>query len=448
MNTTNESLQNGTVPGRPLQITAEEPVKYCLYARKSTEQEEKQVLSIDSQIKEMLQMAQRDNLNIVEVRRESHSAKDSGQRPVFNQLITDIREKKFTGILTWAPDRLSRNAGDLGSLVDLMDQKLLYEIRTFSQKFSNNPNEKFLLMILCSQAKLENDNKSLNVKRGLRTRVEMGLWPGQAPTGYLNEKRVDRKGCLIIDAKRAPVIKKVFEKVAYEKYSGRKIYSWLKDEVKFTTKNGKPLTLSNIYRILKNTMYYGVHEYPENSGNWYTGKYTPIITRELFEKVQEQVNKEGNSYGTKEFAFTKLIICGHCGSGITADEKLKKLADGTTARYIYYGCTRSRDIKCKGGYLREENLIMQLTEIVNELDIDETTVRCNLNTEIERYKRFQSMLGEYSTKQNTQRIDAKSYTKYLLQSGSIVEKRNLLGGVKSRLILTDKKLSMVEKIEE
>jgi site-specific DNA recombinase len=99
--------------------------------RKSTEQEEKQVLSIDSQIKEMIQMAQRDNLNIVEIRKESHSAKDSGQRPVFNQLLIDIREKKFDGILTWAPDRLSRNTGDLGSLVDLMDQKLLREIRTF-----------------------------------------------------------------------------------------------------------------------------------------------------------------------------------------------------------------------------------------------------------------------------------------------------------------------------
>src|ERR1700690_770593 len=120
-------------------------LKYCLYARKSTEQEEKQILSIDSQIKEMAQIAQREGLNIVDVKRESHSAKASGQREVFNELITDIRSGKFNCILTWAPDRLSRNAGDLGSLVDLMDQKLLLEIRTNGQRFSNNPNEKFLL---------------------------------------------------------------------------------------------------------------------------------------------------------------------------------------------------------------------------------------------------------------------------------------------------------------
>jgi hypothetical protein len=112
------------------------------------------VLSIDSQIKEMIQIAERDGLTIAEIRKESHSAKAVGQREVFNELLKDIRSGKFNGILTWAPDRLSRNAGDLGSLVDLMDQKALVEIRTFSQKFTNNPSEKFMLMILCSTAKL------------------------------------------------------------------------------------------------------------------------------------------------------------------------------------------------------------------------------------------------------------------------------------------------------
>ena len=85
-----------------------------------------------------------------------------------------------------------------------MDQKHLIEIRTYGQQFRNSPNEKFLLMILCSQAKLENDNKSINVKRGLRTRVEMGLWPSPAPTGYLKEKRMDRKYQTLIDPDRAP----------------------------------------------------------------------------------------------------------------------------------------------------------------------------------------------------------------------------------------------------
>ncbi|PIR73523.1 MAG: hypothetical protein COU40_02170 [Candidatus Moranbacteria bacterium CG10_big_fil_rev_8_21_14_0_10_35_21] len=196
-NTTNQQLKE---TGQGVQVVAEPAkIKYCLYARKSTESEERQVLSIDSQIKEMLQIAERDGLDIVEMRRESHSAKNSNERPVFNSIIKDIQGGKFNGIMTWAPDRLSRNAGDLGALVDLMDQKLLIKIRTFGQQFTNSPNEKFLLMILGSQAKLENDNRSVNVKRGLRTRVEMGLWPGVAPTGYLNEKMTDRKCQVIVD---------------------------------------------------------------------------------------------------------------------------------------------------------------------------------------------------------------------------------------------------------
>ena len=109
------------------------PVKYCLYARKSLEAEEQQALSIESQVKEMLALAEKDHLQVVDIKREAHSSKEVGKRAVFNQMLSEIREKKYNAILTWAPDRLSRNAGDLGSVVDLMDQKLLLEIRTYSQ---------------------------------------------------------------------------------------------------------------------------------------------------------------------------------------------------------------------------------------------------------------------------------------------------------------------------
>lgn len=149
-------------------------VEYCLYARKSSEDDKRQAMSIDSQIKEMTDLASREGFIIKEIRRESHSAKESGQRPVFKKLLEDILDGMFTGILSWAPDRLSRNAGDLGMVVDLMDQGKLQQIKTFSQSFSNNPNEKFLLMILCSQAKLENDQKGINVKRGIRAKYNMG----------------------------------------------------------------------------------------------------------------------------------------------------------------------------------------------------------------------------------------------------------------------------------
>lgn len=213
----------------PLQVTpneveAKQPIKYCLYARKSTEQEDKQALSIESQVREMQALAEREKLNVVEIKREAHSSKEVGQRSVYNELLAEIKQGKFNGILTWAPDRLSRNAGDLGAVVDLMDQKLLLEIRTYGQKFTNNPNEKFLLMILGSQAKLENDNKMVNVKRGLRARCEMGLWPSVPPTGYLSNPDRNRKCEVITDPARGHIIRQMFEKVAYDGWSGRKLY--------------------------------------------------------------------------------------------------------------------------------------------------------------------------------------------------------------------------------
>ena len=346
-------------------------VKYCLYARKSTESEERQVLSIDSQIKEMLQLADREGLEIVTMKRESHSAKETGQRPVFNEIVDELKQGKFNGILTWAPDRISRNAGDLGKIVDLMDSGKLHEIRTYGQQFRNNPNEKFLLMILGSQAKLENDNRGINVKRGLRTRVEMGLWPGMAPLGYLNQKLMDKKCQIAIDPDRAPIVRKMFEKVAHEGWSGRKVYNWLRFDLNFYTRGNKPLTLSGVYRIFNMPIYYGPFEFPKESGNWYQGKHTPIITEELFKKAQEQLKRDKIVRENREFAFTKLFTCGMCQSGITAQEKYKDLKDGTTAKYVYYSCSKSKDRNCKNKYIREEELIEELFKVIDKVSINE-----------------------------------------------------------------------------
>lgn len=416
-----------------------EKARYCLYARKSTEQDEKQALSIDSQVKEMLQIAEREGLEIIDIRRESHSAKDSGQRPVYMELLEDIRRGRFNAILTWAPDRLSRNAGDLGSLVDLMDQKLLLEIRTYGQHFRNSPNEKFLLMILCSQAKLENDNKSINVKRGLRTRCEMGLWPSVAPTGYLNEKRVDRKGHVLIDPERGHIIKQMFEKVAYEKWSGRKVYHWLKFELNFKTAAGnKNLTYSNVYLILQNTFYYGVFEYPRNSGNWYTGKHEPLITKELFDQVQQQIRSHVIKVEDKEFAFTRLITCGLCGSGVCADEKFKKQKNGNVHRYCYYGCTKSKDRNCIAGYINETDLIEQFAILMDTIDLDEISIKERLENEVQRFKTFQRGVLGSKDKIVVTNVEIRNYAKYLLREGTLVEKRELLSCIKSRLFLKNK----------
>jgi DNA invertase Pin-like site-specific DNA recombinase len=417
-------------------------IKYCLYARKSTEEEDKQALSIESQVREMTSMAERDSLNIVEIKRESHSSKEVGQRPVYNELMAEIRQGRFNGIITWAPDRLSRNAGDLGAVVDLMDKGCLLEIRTYGQKFTNNPNEKFMLMILGSQAKLENDNKAINVKRGLRARCEMGWRPGVAPTGYLNEKHVDKKCQVRLDPKRSMIVRQMFEKVAIEGWSGRQTYKWL-TKSGFRTRNDKQLSLANLYLILRSHFYYGEFEYPVGSGNWYQGKHPPIITKEVFDKVQ--VAMQGNYIPrteSKEFAFTKLIKCGHCGSGITADEKFKKLKDGGVNRHVYYMCTQKRDADCKNPPINEKDLIEELTALLDQVDLDEIGMKEKIEEELTRYNRFRMGVLGVKNKERATDIDIRNYAKYLLQDGAPSEKRELLSCLKSVLILKDKKISL------
>lgn len=209
-------------------------LKYCLYARKSSESDERQAMSIDSQLAEMRALAVNEGLNVVCELQESHSAKDSGKRPVYNQMLASIANDEYNAVLTWAPDRLNRNAGDLGSVVDLMDQYKLLHIRTYSQTFTNSPNEKFLLMILCSQAKLENDNKSVNVKRGIRMKCEMGWRPGTAPLGYINRAFAGVND-IIPDPERADTVTEMFHKAA-QGWSGRRLKAWLDEQGIMTLK--------------------------------------------------------------------------------------------------------------------------------------------------------------------------------------------------------------------
>ncbi len=421
-------------------------IRYCLYARKSMEDEERQALSIDSQLKEMKQIADRENLYISAVRTEAHSAKQSGQRPVFNKVISEIQNGRFNAILTWNADRLSRNAGDLGTLVDLMDDQKLAEIRTYNQKFSNSPNEKFLLMILCSQAKLENDNKSLNVKRGLRMKVEMGLWPSIAPTGYLNNMMRGKEVHLILDTTRAHVIKMMFE-MASDGWSHRKIRNWLREELDFRTKNNKHLSMSSVQKILCTPFYYGEFEFPKKSGKWYTGVHTPIISKELFEIVQAQTQarRRQNYIFRKNIAFTKLMKCGICGGSVTAEEKFKALQDGSIARYVYYGCTRSKYPPCDVKYIREEKLIEKLRELIDKISLDDLGLRGQFEREVERIHTFNcDVMGKppmYSDEEQKD-VDIKKYVKYLLTHGEMDEKRHILLSLKNKLILKDGEVSL------
>jgi hypothetical protein len=271
----------------------------------------------------------------------------------------------------------------------------------------------------------------------------MGLWPGIAPVGYLNQKHMDKKCQVLLDAERAPLVKQMFEKMAYEKWSGRKIYHWLKFELNFKSVGNHNLALSNIYRTLQNTFYYGVFEYPKGSGNWYQGKHVPIVDKELFDKVQGQLKRDNIVRQSKEFAFTKLMTCGLCGSGISAEEKYKQLKDGTSAKYIYYGCGRSKDRHCKNPYIREEDLTTQLIKLMGKVTFNPTAVQMKFKDELKRFNKFhRGVLGISGKKEQHKDIDLKTYAKYILKEGSNEEKRELMGCLESKVVVKDKRVTL------
>ena len=403
-------------------------LNYCLYARKSSESDERQAMSIESQVKEMSTLAAKENIFIKEIRSESYSAKASGTRPVFGSIIDDIKKGYFNAILTWAPDRLSRNAGDLGSLIDLMDAKKLTTIRTYSQSFSDSPNEKFLLMILCSQAKLENDNRGINVKRGIRAKCEMGWRPCMPPLGYYNRAFNGIKD-IVIDPDRGAMVSEMFNKVAYLGQSGREVKNWL-DSIGFSTRSGKKVTLSQIYLMLKNPFYYGQFEYPLGGGKWYKGSHEPLISKEVFDKVQSQlVVPRKAKWGSKGFAFKHIIKCAACRASIVGEEKFKKLLDGSVKKHIYYHCSGSKECKYTKPYIREEKLIEQLAAFIDSLDEEYICLNGRLKSGYYEYKKITSNVLRSNSVDFSEAFDIKSYAKYILNEGVNQEKTDLIGGL-------------------
>jgi len=339
--------------------------RFFLYARKSTDVEDKQVRSIEDQISELRAFAEKENLEIADVFIEKQSAKILG-RPIFNEMIKRVEKGEVSGILAWHPDRLARNSVDGGKIIYLIDCGRIAALKFPQFWFEPTPQGKFMLNIAFGQSKYYIDNLSENTKRGLRQKVKRGEYPGFAPIGYLNDPRIKN---VVMDKKKSIIIRNAFELYAENNSRLEDVSNFLAQQG-ITSRSGKNLKRDRISFILSNPFYVGLFRY---AGEIYEGKHQPIISKKIFDKVQEILKQRGRPHHkpkNEPQPFCGFLKCGNCGMAITGEYRIKKQKNGNIHNYVYYHCThKSKTIKCKEPCIRQEILDKQISSLLQKFSL-------------------------------------------------------------------------------
>ncbi len=339
--------------------------KFFLYARKSTDVEDKQVRSIEDQIAELRSFAEKENLEIADVFIEKQSAKIPG-RPIFNNMLKRIEKGEANGILAWHPDRLARNSVDGGKIIYLIDCGRIPTLKFPTFWFEPTPQGKFMLNIAFGQSKYYVDSLSENTKRGLRQKVKRGEYPSYAPIGYINDSR---NKIIIVDKKKAKIIKEVFELYAKGNSRLEDISDFLAQRG-IISRGGKRIHKTRATFILSNPFYCGLFRY---AGEIYEGKHEPIIAKKIFDKVQEVLKQRGKPHHktkNEPQPYCGLLRCGTCGMMITGEYRIKRQKNGNEHYYTYYHCTKkNRAIKCPEPCIRQEELDKQVSSLLQKFSL-------------------------------------------------------------------------------
>ena len=408
-------------------------LRYFRYRRKSSEDnKERQAASLEEQAYVLDGMEARHKIKAIEDLAESKSAHTEG-REVFNTMLGRIKAGEANAILTWHPNRICRNMTDGGKVIDLMDKGMLLEIRTPFRTYNNTPEDKWLLTLEFANSKKDSDDKSVAVKRGLDKKNRDGWRPGVAPEGYLNDKGTEsgfRK--ILTDPERFPFIVKIFE-LFYAGTPVIEIHRIAKDEWHYLTRQkkrlgGKPLSISMIYWVLTNPFYMGKYEYPKGSGNWHEGRQEKAVSEEIFNEIQVRLGRR-SPYRIKgqEFAFSAIMRCGICNSGVVAEQKwqvicknckvkfsltknnrdkctscgtlIASMENPTILHYVYYRCGKKKNRLCLEKSVRVDRLETQVLDKLGKLAIPD----CFLEWAVEQIQ----TLGEQEHDFDKEAIDAR-----------------------------------------
>lgn len=339
--------------------------KYFLYARKSSESEDRQILSIPSQVDELKRLARQSELPIADILTEEKSAKAPG-RPVFNQMLERIQQGEADGIICWKLDRLARNPIDGGNINWMLQQGIIKHIQTFQRSYY--PADNVLMMNLefgmANQFILD---LSVNTKRGMNSKIKDGWLPHKPPIGYLNNKYNHPDFPPIYkDPERFDLIKHLWDYLIETGCTIEHLYQ-KSQRMGIKTDKDKKIGKSSFHSLFRNPFYYGHIRWKDEI---YPGKHEPMICKQQFDSAQTIL--DGKSKPRKqihEFAFTGLMRCGECGAAITAENKTKHQKNGNIHHYTYYRCTKRIDPKCSQKPIRDTELEKQIVNVLGKIEI-------------------------------------------------------------------------------
>lgn len=234
-------------------------MKYILYARKSSESEERQVQSIEDQINYWNSRLSADaSIEIVKVYTEEKSAKTPYARPEFQKMVVEIEKGGIDGILCWKLDRLTRNPVDTGTIQYMLQRGKLSKIITSDREY--HPVDAGLLFSV--ETGMANQfilDLSKNTKRGLQGKVDRGGFTARAPQGYLND-RLEKT--VIPDPERFHLVRKMWDMMLAGAHSPSQIADIANEDWGYRTpksrkQGGCKLSASVLYHMFHNPFYAG-----------------------------------------------------------------------------------------------------------------------------------------------------------------------------------------------
>jgi site-specific DNA recombinase len=338
-----------------------------LYARVSSKDQEREGFSIPAQQKLLRTYADDHGFHVAEEFIDVETAKRAG-RTQFEKMLAWLKKNKATctTILVEKTDRLYRNLKDWVTLDELrLDIHLVKEGVILSE--DSRSSEKFMHGIKVLMAKNYIDNLAEEATKGMREKASQGIWPTKAPLGYKNVLRPDGKKGVEIDETSAPLVLKVYEMAAAGDASLKALTAFANGAGLRMRKSGSAVHLSTMHRVLRNPFYMGEYEW---DGEWHIGTHKPLVTRALWQRVQDVLDGRYQNQRDKErvntFAFTGLIRCGHCGCALSGEIHKEK--------YIYYHCTGFKGA-CGERYVREEVFSAHFLAALRSISFDGPTLQ-------------------------------------------------------------------------